>query len=242
MRSPHYFQVGRAWLTIDSDLYVWRYEDCSDLAYFDGLGDTILSVGLVAPRRDVFQPHIRRLLCLTTAVEIVLLGVSFSEVDGENTETAYNHSSSFLARKVNVCVHPLILPSGDESAEMHLLPEPLFSLPTDSTYMVTVAGSETTGRVFLGGRDGCLYEFAYRGAEDGWFGGVGRRATKINHSTSSLSFLVPSFVSAALYEEDPLEQLVVDDSRNVLYARSEKGVIQVGFSKVVDLLKTLLQL
>ncbi len=38
---------------------------------------------------------------------------------------------------------------------------------------------------------------------------------------------MPSFVSAALYEEDSLEQLVVDDSRNVLYSRSEKGVVQV---------------
>ena len=47
----------------------------------------------------------------------------------------------------------------------------------------------------------------------------------MNHSTSSLSFLVPGFVSAALYEEDPVEQIVVDDSRNVLYTRSEKGTI-----------------
>ena len=184
--------VGRAWLTIDSDLYVWRFEDCSDLAYFDGLADTILSVGLVTPKRDIFQPHIRYLLCLTTAVEIVLLGVSFGG-------------------------------AGERQEEMHLLPEPLFTLPTDSTYMVTVAGSAATGRVFLGGRDGCLYEFAYK-AEDGWFG---KKASKVNHSTSALSCLVPSFVNAALYEEDSLEQVVVDDSRGVLYTRSEKGVVQV---------------
>ena len=30
-------QVQRAWLTIDSDIYVWRYEDGGDLAYYDGL-------------------------------------------------------------------------------------------------------------------------------------------------------------------------------------------------------------
>ena len=59
---------------------------------------------------------------------------------------------------------------------MHLLPEPLFTLPTDSTYMQCVAGSANTGRVFLGGRDGCLYEFAYR-ADNGWFG---KKATKVN--------------------------------------------------------------
>ena len=38
---------------------------------------------------------------------------------------------------------------------------------------------------------------------------------------------MPSFVSAALYEEDALVQIEVDDSRNVLYTRSEKGVISV---------------
>ena len=42
-----------------------------------------------------------------------------------------------------------------------------------------------------------------------------------------LSFLVPSFVSAALYEEDALVQIEVDDSRSVLYTRSEKGVVSV---------------
>ena len=42
-----------------------------------------------------------------------------------------------------------------------------------------------------------------------------------------MSFLIPGFVNAALTEEDPLVQLEVDDSRNILYCRSEKGTIQV---------------
>jgi nuclear pore complex protein Nup155 len=117
----------------------------------------------------------------------------------------------------------VLLSTGDEFGEMHLLPEPLFSLSTDSTFRTSIAGSASTGRIFLGGKDGCLYEFAYK-ADDGWFG---KKAQKINHSTSSLSFLVPSFISAALYEEDAIEQVVVDDSRNALYTRSEKGVLQV---------------
>ena len=89
-------------------------------------------------------------------------------------------------------------------------------------HMLCVKGT-ANGRVFMGGKDGCLYEFAYK-AEDGWFS---KKATKINHSTSTFSFLVPGFINAALSEEDPLVQLEVDDSRNILYARSEKGSIQV---------------
>ncbi len=91
----------------------------------------------------------------------------------------------------------------------------------------------------MGGKDGNLYEFAYK-AEEGWFS---KKAVKINHSTSSFSFLVPGFINAALSEEDPLVQIEVDDSRNILYTRSEKGCIQVfdlgsdglGLQRVVGL-------
>ena len=75
-------EIDRAWLTIDNNIYVWKYEDCSDLAYFDGLSDTILSVALLKPKKDIFQPHIKYILCLTTPVEIILLGVSFAKVEG----------------------------------------------------------------------------------------------------------------------------------------------------------------
>ena len=118
--------MERAWLTIDSDIYVWRFADGGDLAYYDGLTDTILTVALVAPKPGILQPHIKYLLCLATPVEVVLLGVSMSDT------------------------------------EMHLLPEPLFSLPSDQLHASSVIGTRA-GRIFLGGRDGhllcvCLYE------------------------------------------------------------------------------------
>ena len=96
----------------------------------------------------------------------------------------------------------------ENEEEMQLLPEPLFTLSTDSTHMLCVKGT-SSGRVFLGGKDGSLYEFGYK-AEDGWFS---KKAAKINHSTSTFSFLVPGFINAALAEEDPLIQIEVDDSR-----------------------------
>ena len=51
-----------------------------DLAYFDGLNEVILTAGLLKPKEGVFQEHIEYLLCLTTPVEIVVLGVSFTGV------------------------------------------------------------------------------------------------------------------------------------------------------------------
>ncbi|XP_077981190.1 nuclear pore complex protein Nup155-like [Glandiceps talaboti] len=190
-------EIGRAWLTIDSDIFVWNYEDGGDLAYFDGLSETILSVGLVKPKPNILQRHIKYLLCLTTPVDIVLLGVSFSQPQ-----------QAFM--------------DDDSLGEMHLLPEPLFSIPNDNVYMLDIVGTDK-GRIFMAGKDGCLYELVYQ-AEDGWFS---RRVRKINHSTSKLSFLVPSFLNFTFSDDDPMVQICVDNSRNVVYTRSEKGTLQI---------------
>jgi len=87
----------------------------------------------------------------------------------------------------------VLVPSGsgvNPQAEMHLQPDPLFNLPTDNVSMLCV---ETTvdGRIFVGGKNGCLYEVIYQ-AKEGWFSG---KCSLVNHSSSFLSFLVPSFLS-----------------------------------------------
>ena len=77
-----------------------------------------------------------------------------------------------------------------------MLPEALFTLPTDNIHMLSVTGS-ANGRIFMAGMDGCLYELHYQ-AEDGWFS---RKCRKINHSTSMLSVLVPSFLNFSFVED-----------------------------------------
>ncbi|KAE8636462.1 hypothetical protein XENTR_v10003006 [Xenopus tropicalis] len=190
-------EISRAWLTIDSDIFMWNYEDGGDLAYYDGLSETILSVGLVKPKAGIFQPHIRFLLVLATPVDIVILGLSFANLQPGNLNDSI-------------------------SGGMQLLPDPLYSLPTDNTYLLSITSTDN-GRIFLSGKDGCLYEVEYQ-AEAGWFS---QRCRKINHSKSSLSFLVPSVLQFAFSEDDPIVQIAIDNSRNILYTRSEKGVIQV---------------
>lgn len=61
-------------------------------------------------------------------------------------------------------------------------------------------------------------------AESGWFG---KRCKKVNHSTGTLSFLIPSIISNAFSEEDQIMQIAVDNSRNILYTLTEKGSIEV---------------
>lgn len=185
--------IKRAWLSIDSDIFMWNYEDGSDVAYYDGLSETILCATLVQPKAGIFQPHIVYLLCLATAVDIVLLGVSFRHT-GSDSDGKYE--------------------------EMHLVPEPLFAVSTDNVH-ITSMQSTVSGRIFMAGKDGCLYELYYQ-AEDGWFS---RRCRKINHSKGLFSMFVPTVFSFT--DDDPLVQISVDDSRHLLYTLSEKGNIQL---------------
>lgn len=53
-----------------------------DLAYYDGLGTTILQVALAEPRPGVFQSSVRQLLVVATPVEIALLAVTFADETG----------------------------------------------------------------------------------------------------------------------------------------------------------------
>ena len=168
-------------------MYVgYRYEDGSDLAYFDGLSDTILSVALLRPKKDIFQSHIKYLLCLTTAVEIILLGVGFGGgedgemhlLPGKRSSLEMHDSVVQFFSSTDYMIY-ISFPGRFLKMIGKRTPEPLFSLPPDATYMMAIRGT-AAGRIFMGGKDGCLYEFSYR-ADDGWFG---KKANKINHSTS----------------------------------------------------------
>ena len=122
------------------------------MAYFDGLKEVILGVGLIVPKPQVFQEHIQYLLCLTTPQEIIILGVSF-------TGTAIYLSSMNLSTCIYLSIY--LASVTDTYGEMHLLPDPLFTLPSDNTSMLCVIGTGT-GRIFMAGKDGCLYETLYQ--------------------------------------------------------------------------------
>lgn len=45
--------------------------------------------------------------------------------------------------------------------EMQLVPEPIFTVTTDGIAITTIANT-SSGRIFLGGRNGSLYEIYYQ--------------------------------------------------------------------------------
>ncbi|TMW43760.1 hypothetical protein DOY81_011160 [Sarcophaga bullata] len=195
-------EIGRAWLTIDSEIYIWTYEQSRDVAYYDGLSHLILSVGLVKPKPGVFINDVKYLLILTTPIEIVVLGVTF----GDTTKTISSPTRNIQGTAT--------------FEEMQLMSKPIFILSTDNVSINVVVGSDN-GRIFLGGRDGCLYEISYQ-AESSWFG---KRCKKINHSQGIVSYMVPNFLKV-FSENDPVVRLEIDSSRQLLYILTEKGSIE----------------
>uniref|UniRef100_A0A182M8L3 Nucleoporin Nup133/Nup155-like N-terminal domain-containing protein n=1 Tax=Anopheles culicifacies TaxID=139723 RepID=A0A182M8L3_9DIPT len=192
-------EIGRAWLTIDTDLYIWTYENARDVAYFDGLSQVIISVGLVTPKPGLFVSDVKYLLILTTPIEIVVLGVTFGDANNGTPNRSL---------------------SAQSSEEMQLMHTPIFVLNTDNVAIMCVQGTDD-GRIFLGGRDGCLYEVSYQ-AESNWFG---KRCRKVNHSQGLMSHLVPG-IFKIFTETDSVEKITVDNSRNLLYVLMSKGSIE----------------
>eukprot|EP00761_Pharyngomonas_kirbyi_P003933 gb/GECH01003937.1/.p1 GENE.gb/GECH01003937.1/~~gb/GECH01003937.1/.p1 ORF type:complete len:1322 (+),score=261.03 gb/GECH01003937.1/:1-3966(+) len=74
-------QINRAWMTIDNKIFLWSYKNESDFNEYDELDQVIMSAGLVKPRKGVFKNYVKYLLVLATMVEIVIVGVSFTNND-----------------------------------------------------------------------------------------------------------------------------------------------------------------
>ena len=58
---------------------------------------------------------------------------------------------------------------------LSLLPEPLFSVANDSSVFYTTLRGTDDGRLFMGARDGALWELQYQ-AKEGWFS---RKCSKV---------------------------------------------------------------
>ena len=112
--------------------------------------------------------------------------------------------------------------TGDQFEEIHLEALAQYRVATDNVKMISVASS-ADGRVFLGGADGNLYEVVYN-AKETW---RQKKCVKVCHTKGIRAYL-PSFIPSSLMgAPQPIVQVVVDDTRHVLYTRSESSVIAV---------------
>ena len=89
--------------------------------------------------------------------------------------------------------------------------------------VTTIANSAKTGRVFFGGTTtNDIYEVTYQ-QQDGWFSS---KCARVCHTRTASQNLTLSFNFSSAAQEY-LEQIVVDDTRDLLYTLSSKSTIRV---------------
>eukprot|EP00939_MAST-03C_sp_MAST-3C-sp1_P002724 g2724.t1 len=191
-------KIDRVWITVDNTLYLWHYTSASGNNWdiYDGLDQVIVSVALVKPKPGVFD---HQYVKHSSTVEYVLV----------------------IATTVEVVVLTVsfrgIGPSG--KIEIH---SSGFTIPSDDVSMHHVVGTPS-GRIFMGGRDGNLYELFYR-RSTGFMQMVGlRRDCWIeNHTMSALPQLVPLSVRHKVNAVGESVDLAFDADRQIVYLLVEE--------------------
>ncbi|KHN21609.1 Nuclear pore complex protein Nup155 [Glycine soja] len=111
----------------------------------------------------------------------------------------------------------------DPFAEVTLQPLPEHTIPSDGVTMTCVACTNK-GRIFLAGRDGHIYEILYS-TGSGWQ----KRCRKIC-ITAGLGSVISRWVIPNVFSfgaVDPIVEMVFDNERQILYARTEEMKLQV---------------
>ncbi|KAI4673715.1 uncharacterized protein J4E88_008772 [Alternaria novae-zelandiae] len=99
--------------------------------------------------------------------------------------------------------------------------------------VTAIAGSSTTGRIFFGdGQTEDVYELNYQ-QEDKWFSS---KCSKTNHVTTSIG--LPTLPFYGPTRQAGIQQMVIDDTRNVLYTLSTNGTIKVYYMRAPNVLES----
>ncbi|CAA9961837.1 hypothetical protein PTMSG1_05214 [Pyrenophora teres f. maculata] len=101
--------------------------------------------------------------------------------------------------------------------------------------VTAIAGSAATGRIFFGdGHTEDVYELNYQ-QEDKWFSS---KCSKTNHVTPSIG--LPSLPFYGPAKVDGIQEMVIDDTRKVLYTLSTNGTIKVYYMRDPNVLESAL--
>jgi nuclear pore complex protein Nup155 len=196
-------EINHAWVTIDNALYLWDYTHPDpELIGYEESPHTITSLALVRPKGDVFVNTITHILVLATATEMILLGVSATPT-----------------------------PTGSHTVNLYSTRMTLHKGSLDVSYIVGSAD----GRIFFGGNNDIDVHELYYQQEEKWFSS---RCGKINHTHPGWSSVVPSLPHPSTLLPSPsslwtpktnesLADMVIDDSRNLLYTLSSTSTIRV---------------
>ncbi|KAJ0981266.1 hypothetical protein J5N97_009521 [Dioscorea zingiberensis] len=107
-----------------------------------------------------------------------------------------------------------------DELSLQLLPE--YKIPSDGVTMTSIACTDR-GQIFLAGRDGHIYEMQYT-TGSGWH----KRCRKVC-LTAGLGSLISRWVLPNAFKfgaVDPIVDMVIDNERHILYARTEDMKLQ----------------
>ncbi|CAN1311568.1 Nuclear pore complex protein NUP155 [Linum perenne] len=111
----------------------------------------------------------------------------------------------------------------DPYAEVSLQPLPDYSVPSDGVTMTCIVSTDN-GRIFFGGREGHIYELQYS-TGSGWH----KRCRKVC-LTAGVGSVISRWVLPNVFKfgaVDPIVEMVFDNERHILYARTEDMKLQV---------------
>ncbi|OIT40388.1 PREDICTED: nuclear pore complex protein NUP155 [Nicotiana attenuata] len=111
----------------------------------------------------------------------------------------------------------------DPYAEVSLQPLPDYTIPSDGVTMTCISCTDR-GHIFLAGRDGHIYELQYS-TGSGWQ----KRCRKVC-LTAGVGSIISRWVVPNVFKFgaiDPIVEMVIDNERHILYARTEEMKIQV---------------
>ena len=192
-------EISRAWVTIDNKLILWNLKKTLEFQTFEDIQNTILKIELVKPKPKTFTESINYLLLISTPFDIHILGVAYSSKT--NDLELYNTG-------MVVSTHGL---SVDQFISF-----------------------ENTGQIFFtGSGDGLhIWELQYSNSED-W---LNKKCNKRCLTRSAVSSLVPGssiinsianyFAEDESSSNESVIQLLVDNSRGILYTLSNQSVIR----------------
>ena len=190
--------LNRAWCTVDNAIYVWRPHPEAD--------------------PDVVQYEGQEQAISAVALAVVKPGVFWEAIQ----------YVLVICTSVEVTLVGVVVQSrGGRASMIHdgandsisLQPLPLYSVATDAVMMSSI-NTTSDGRIFMGGEDGNLYELLYS-ASDNW---RSKRCSLICHSSRVVDVFIPSFFRGS---PCPIEQVVVDQERGVLFTRTRASGVQV---------------
>ncbi|GAA99883.1 uncharacterized protein L969DRAFT_51354 [Mixia osmundae IAM 14324] len=224
-------EISRAWITVDHRLFLWEYESSSSngapprdlsgaqadgsasassgqvnggvylgggFSSYEGLNEVIVALALVEPKRDILVKAIDKVLVLATPVSIHLLGLGWL---------------------------PPTTPAGQPASNgpMELtLYETQLQTSTNRAVISSIVGHEN-GRIFAAAEDGDLYEVLYASAE-GFFR---KRCQLIKLTGSGWPTTIMPLILQTGAAQDPVVSLVIDSSRQSLYALTKQNNIEL---------------